>query len=271
MKGSEREFRQGIVMDSGLEARFVRVPGALNFRDLGGYPTIDRRHTRWNALFRSGTTHTILPEDLPQLSKYGIRFVYDLRSATERSAHPSGFCNLGDIRYGYFEHNVILGDVARTLHQSASTPEESRAGMISAYRKMPLLFRDAFRALFRHLEDGDLPLVFNCAAGKDRTGVAAALVLSALGVPRDVVLDDYLLTERCYDQSCEILIQGKAPNLFAAASRNSWEPIMRADPAYLNAMFEELALNYGSVDQYLREELGISEASYSRLRSNLLE
>ena len=162
--------------------------------------------THWNTLFRSGTTHSILAEDLPQLSKYGLRFVYDLRSATERRAHPSRLSNLGDIRYIYFQHDVILGDIARTLRHSASTSEESRAGMIAAYRKIPLLFRDAFRALFRHLEDGDLPLVFNCAAGKDRTGVAAALVLSALGVPRDVVLEDYLLTERCFEESCRLLI-----------------------------------------------------------------
>jgi protein-tyrosine phosphatase len=254
-----------------LEARFVRVPGALNFRDLGGYPTNDRKHTRWKALFRSGTTHTILAEDLPQLSKYGIRFVYDLRSATERNAHPSRFSNVDDIRYKFFEHEVILGDVTRALRRSASTAEESRDGMISAYRKIPLLFRDAFRALFRHLENGDLPLVFNCAAGKDRTGVAAALVLSALGVPRDVVLEDYLLTERCFAQSCDILTKGNASRLFADAARNNWEPIMRADPAYLNSMFDELALRYGSVDQYLREELGVSDAAYSRLRFNLLE
>ncbi len=258
-------------MDSAgdLQARFVRVPGALNFRDLGGYPTNDQKHTRWNALFRSGTTHSIPAESLPELSKYGIRFVYDLRSASERRAHPSRLSNVGDIRYLYFQHDVILGDVARTLRHSASTAEECRAGMIAAYRKIPLLFRDAFRALFRHLEDGDLPLVFNCAAGKDRTGVAAALVLSALGVPRDVVLEDYLLTERCFDESCQLLIHGKGS--FAGVSRSSWEPIMRADPAYLDAMFEALVLKYGSVDRYLRQELGVSDASYSRLHSNLLE
>jgi protein-tyrosine phosphatase len=143
--------------------------------------------------------------------------------------------------------------------------------MKSLYRRLPFDFRDAYLALFRQLEDGNLPLVFNCTAGKDRTGVAAALILFALGVERDVIFDDYLLSERCFEQSCELILNGKLARLFAGVEREVWEPVMRVDTAYLDATFDELSSAYGSIDGYLKEALGISDGALERIRQNLLD
>src|SRR5260370_37553134 len=97
--------------------------------------------------------------------------------------------------------------------------------MKSLYRRFPFDFRDAYLDLFRQLEGGNLPLVFNCTAGKDRTGVAAALILFALGVDRNVISDDDLLSERCFDQSCELILKRKLAILLACVEHEVCDPV----------------------------------------------
>jgi protein-tyrosine phosphatase len=252
-------------------ARFVEIAGALNFRDLGGYPAAEGRTTRWRVLYRSGSGHRISEDDLDRLSARGLRYVFDLRSTPERRDHPSSLKALERITYRFIDHDRLPGDIRRTLRTPNATAGEARAMMMAMYRQLPLLFRGAYAELFRHLENGDLPLVFNCAAGKDRTGVAAALILSGLGVPRDIIREDYLLTERCFEQNCEFILSGPSSRLFQHVRRATWEPVMRADAAYLDAMFDDLIERHGSVWGYLQGELGMSEESLARMRSNLLE
>jgi protein-tyrosine phosphatase len=250
--------------------RFSDFFGALNFRDMGGYPAVDGRCTRWNVLYRSGTTHLMTAADVERLATCGIRHAYDLRSTTERQDHPSTLSRIQDIDYRFADHDAIPGDIARMLRDSDARPDRSKFMMMSLYRRLPFDFREAYRALFEYLENGSLPLVFNCAAGKDRTGVAAALILTAVGVPYDVVLEDYLLSERCFDQSCEIILEGSLATLFAGVDREIWEPVMRVDADYLAATFDEINQIFGSVDRYFSEELNISESARERIRSNLL-
>jgi len=114
-------------------------------------------------------------------------------------------------------------------------------------------------------------MVFNCTAGKDRTGVAAALVLTALGVPRRVIHEDYLLTERFYDRCCDVMMKDGGNRFFDGVDRQLWEPMMRAEDAYLDAMFDRLDAAHGSAERYLRDELGMSAGMIDRLRSHLLE
>jgi protein-tyrosine phosphatase len=125
--------------------------------------------------------------------------------------------------------------------------------------------------LFGHLENGDLPLVFNCTAGKDRTGVAAALILTAVGVPHELIIEDYLLSERCFDRSCEIILEGSLATLFAGVDRSIWEPLMRVHADYLSAAFDEIDRSHGSVDRYFAKELNLSESARARIRLNLLD
>jgi protein-tyrosine phosphatase len=251
--------------------RVVELSGGLNFRDLGGYPTADGRSVRWSRLYRSGTTHFMTPEDVTHLSERGIRYVYDLRSSSERRLQPSALHGLPELAYRFPEHDRPPGDIVRLLKSGKIEPEQARQTMFQLYRQLPYEFRDCYRELFGHLAEGDLPLVFNCAAGKDRTGVAAALVLSALGVQHDAIVEDYTLTEHCFDRSCELLLNERNGNLFAGLEVASWEPLMRADPVYLQAMFEHLRAEHGSVGRYLEEELGVTPARREHLRSQLLE
>src|ERR1700737_1322728 len=149
--------------------RFPEFVGALNFRDMGGYLAVDGRRTRWHTLYRSGTTHAMTAADLEQLAGYGIRHAYDLRSNTERRAHPSFLSGVHGVDYRFIDHDEVTGDIARMLKQTGARPEHSISMMMSLYRRIAFDFRDAYRALFAQLEQGHLPLVFNCTAGKDRT------------------------------------------------------------------------------------------------------
>jgi Tyrosine phosphatase family len=161
--------------------RAPKLVGGLNFRDMGGYATIDGRCVRWNKLYRSGTTHAMTSADMARIASFGIRFACDLRSNTERRRHRSKLDGAANIEYRSFGHDKLEGDLARYLQMPNKRPEQSRELMMSVYQKLPYDFREPYRALFVHLANADLPLVFNCAAGKDRTGIAAALVFTALG------------------------------------------------------------------------------------------
>lgn len=252
----------------------VRVPdfaGALNFRDMGGYATVDGRSVRWNRLYRSGTTHALTPEDLQRVAAMGIRHVHDLRSDSERANHPNRLSGLANVDTWFRSHERIPGDFRRLLLRTDARPERSRELMIAVYRDLPYDFRDAYRELFLSLADGHTPLVFNCSAGKDRTGVAAALLLTALGVPRDIILEDYLLSERFYEPCCRMMLRGKDEALFRGIPPEIWEPVMHTDAAYLGAMFERLESAHGSTMHYLSEELGVDAVVIDGLRAHLLE
>jgi protein-tyrosine phosphatase len=255
----------------------VRIPefaGALNFRDLGGYRTTDGRTLRWHRLYRSGTTHLLTAGDLQQIASRGIRYAFDLRSNSERARHPNMLNRVADVEYVFHDHDRLPGDLTNLMglmREPDARPEHSRALMLSVYRELPYEFRVAYRELFTHLADGHLPLVFNCSAGKDRTGVAAALVLTALGVPRASIAADYLLSERFYDRCCDLMLGDGGGKYFTGVDRRLWEPMMRADGAYLDAMFEQLQSAHGSAQAYLSAELGVNAAMLERIRAHLLE
>jgi protein-tyrosine phosphatase len=143
--------------------------------------------------------------------------------------------------------------------------------MVSVYRRLPYDLRDAFSALFRQLASGNVPLVFNCTAGKDRTGVATALLLTALGVPHETILRDYLLTSQFFDRSCELILKETNKTMFTGVDRTIWEPIMSTRSDYLDAMFDELNESHGSVARYLAEDLGVDDATIEKLKFILLE
>jgi len=250
--------------------RIQELEGALNFRDLGGYAAADGRTVRWNTLYRSGTTHALTPTDIARLGALGVRYAYDLRSNKERRDQPNRLRDIANLDYRYRDHDDLPGDIRRLLRSPDARAENSHRVMVDVYQKLPYEFVDAFGALFELLLNGELPLVFNCTAGKDRTGVAAALILTALDVPREVILEDYLLTGEFFERSCELIL--KDGGLFLASMpRAVWEPVMRVHPDYLRGMFDQLQASHGSVRGYLRDLLRLDDTDIDKLRSNLLE
>jgi protein-tyrosine phosphatase len=251
--------------------RIHTLAGGLNFRDIGGYSTESGLQVRWRQLYRSGTTHALTQDDLKYIAASKIRHVYDLRSATERLQFPSRLQGHLNIEYWSNEydqsaHDRATGNLMRDVRSPDISVERAQGLVAAYYRELPYYFREAYAALFRHLNDGDLPIVFSCTAGKDRTGVGAALVLSALGVPREIIAEDYRMT----DPSCQMMLGRMYPSMFDGVKRGIGEVLMSADPSYLNIMFDQLTIMHGSVELFVRQKLGVTQKMIDRMRSRLL-
>jgi protein-tyrosine phosphatase len=158
------------------------------------------------------------------------------------------------------------------------TAEALRACMLRLYRHLPTLLRPQFAALLAQIAGDRTPVLFHCSAGKDRTGIAAALILSLLGVSRATIVADYALTNECIDLEEHLqrrhgssLGVGDSLALFPQLDRATRRPLIDASPDYLLAALGQIEADRGSVDNYLREDLGVSADVANSIQANLLE
>ena len=266
-RGSGRGWRMADVF---VEApgRVVPLSGARNFRDLGGYPAGGGRHVRWGQVYRSGSLAGLTPADWEALRARDIRAVCDLRTAGERAAAPFAWADAPGMIYRAGDHPVNFAVLSETLRAGFPSGEAARAGMIAGYRELPFQQAAAFRELFARLRAGDVPLVVNCAAGKDRAGTAAALILTALGVPRETVIGDYTLTNAVYD--VEAMLREPREGHLARFDGGVRAAIARADPAYIAAALDAIDTRGGGIDAYLADHAGISATDLAIIRDLLL-
>jgi len=180
--------------------RTVPLEGQRNFRDLGGYRTADGRHqVRWGMLYRSGSLARLTDKDYAVLAPLGITSVIDFRSTTERASEPTdwraGEPEILTKAYTSKGEAALMG----VMQGPNATQAKVREAMIGFYHQMPEQYADQYSEVFHRLAAHKSPMLFHCTAGKDRTGLASALVLTVLGVPRDKVIEDYVLTEKAGD------------------------------------------------------------------------
>ncbi len=242
-------------------ARNVPLDGATNFRDLGGYAGQDGRTLRWRRLFRSDHLAGLSVADQTVLSGLGLRHAIDFRGIDERAATPYGWPGL-DQRSLAIEPTVVqkMQDLA-AAGQALTAPVVSEL-MKDLYRDMVRAQAQRFAELFDHLLQADAPLVFHCTAGKDRTGVAAALILLALGVPRDVVMQDYLLSNTLYQ---------RPPPSDSTIPPEALAVLWRVQDGFLAAALQAIEADHGSVEAYLGRRLGLSAAALDLLAERYLE
>ncbi|CAM5464798.1 tyrosine-protein phosphatase [Kitasatospora aureofaciens] len=266
-----------------LVGRSLGLRGAVNARDLGGYRTAGGRVVRGGVVLRSDGLNRVTAEDVDPLGALGLRAVVDLRSSDEiREAGPD---LLPD---GVTSHHLPLlatdFDINTTLRGALSDRSaRKQRGLLGNGRAAAMMTglyrwfvtdpvaRERFAALLRLLADpGGVPLLFHCSAGKDRTGWAAALVLTALGVDRETVLADYLLTNERSAAVVERVLEDfgsrglmREPELLL--------PVFRADRGYLDAAFAEVEAGWAGFDAFWREGLGLDEEVLAGLRANLLD
>ena len=257
-------------MSQSTSGRLVAIDGAHNFRDIGGYRNRDGKMTAWGRVFRSGTLADIAPDGLSIMQSLGLATVCDLRSTGEREAAPSRFPE----NHGY---NVLARDhlessvnLKTMLVESGLTAPEAREIVAEFYRKLPEEQGDSYRVLFKALAQGEWPLLFHCAAGKDRTGVAAALLLDVLGIDRQTVIEDYVLTDLFRDDAWRIFRSKRSDHPFLGLDDDVFAQMLRADPYYLIAMFGALEKQYGSASGYVIDYLGLSAEQLGAIRDHLL-
>jgi len=254
------------------ERRIIALEGGRNFRDIGGYRTQDGRSVKWGMIFRSGSMAGLTPADYERLAKLSIKIICDLRTVHEREMEPNDWHRAANIMYWARDYGEGFGELRSLMGSSLSTPEAARAAMINGYRRLPFQQAPAYKEVFRRLAAGEMPLAFNCSAGKDRAGTAAALILSALGVPREMILEDYLLTDRIIDFKSVFMERARqrkstlmyqSPDILAA--------ILKSDAVYLNAAFDAIEQKHGSVAAYLEGALGVDQEAMYAIHQRLLE
>jgi protein-tyrosine phosphatase len=258
--------------------RLLPLPGACNFRDFGGYPTHDGRHVRWRRLFRSGAMARLQPAALDEFHSLGIRAVCDLRRTEERRRSPNpGFD--ASVRRFEWDTSVEVSPIRRPEFASAATIDAARAAMMAMYERMPYLLQPRLAGTFAALAEVEQGgFVVHCSAGKDRTGVAVALVLEALGVPRDQVIADYVLTNDAVDLAGQLLGTGgtgaglaDTADSILALPHIARAAVLDAHESYIMASFGAIEARHGSVVAYLRDELGMGATAIDALRARFLE
>jgi protein-tyrosine phosphatase len=231
-------------------------PNLFNFRDLGGYAVPDGRVTRWRRLFRSDSLSRIDPADAASFTALGVRTVIDLRRP--REVERDGRVHAFD---GLTYHHI---SPVHAEWETATDHEELSDARWLANRYLDLAEHghDAIAGAVEVIADADnAPVVVHCVAGKDRTGVVAAVTLAALGVPDEVIAEDYALTAAATERTTAFL---RALNPEVAAMPARW----LLSPAETMLLFlADLRARHGSVRAYL----GRSEETYDRLEAHLLE
>ncbi len=251
----------------------VRLSRAANFRDLGGYPVAAGRFVKKGVLFRSDNLAGLSNRDLETCRQLGLKTVYDLRHAYEREISPSSLAAEPEPRV--VEIPIHYPPLDRRESRRKILEADVEAGhfrqlMIEANRAYALDFREHWSALLRGLaEPSALPAVIHCVEGKDRTGFAVALVLSAVGVPREMVYQDYLLSGVFLKRRAKLYAFLASLGSRFRVSRRDVRPWLEVERAYLDAAFAAIDEGYGSFDRYLRDGLGIDAASLARLRAAL--
>ncbi len=237
--------------------RIVRLDGCFNFRDLGGYATSDGRRVRWRRLFRSDALHHLSDADLRHVrDELGVRTLVDLRSSAERNGEAASPLAAPPVQV----HHIPLFDRERTGH-SPSLP------LAEIYLLLLRFAREPIARAVRTLAASDAPAVFHCAAGKDRTGIIAAVLLGALGVGDEEIVADYAATRQGLIGIVERL---RSSDSYQYVFTELPPDTLHAEPETMAHVLAEAAKEFGSMRGYLRSA-GFGDAELRRLEESLLD
>src|SRR5258707_1479986 len=242
-------------------ARHLNLAGANNFRDLGGYPGRDGRIVRWRQIFRSNHLGHLTEADIDVLRPLGLKSAFDFRGTEERVAATCGLAEI-TVHSLPIEPTVVAALRARLAGGVALSPADALDVMRDSYRNYVRYNTLSFRALFAHLLEDRAPLVIHCTAGKDRTGFACALILHALGVPDETIAEDYLLTNRFYRRD---------PTASSDLPEGVKQVLARVEASFLAAGFAAVRADYGDLENYLSDGLGLGASERTRLEARYLD
>jgi protein-tyrosine phosphatase len=251
-------------------SRCLSLEGIENFRDFGGYRTLDGRRVATGTLWRSAHHGAATSADLESMGLLNLATVVDLRRPAERAAQPS------QTSPGFKGQMIVCdqGDLAEAPHvaflrETDLSPESARAFFYGYYEKAPFeprhlsLFRDYFSALARPAT----PVLIHCTAGKDRTGLLAALTHHLLGVHADDIVDDFVLTNQAarLEERLPTVSKALAQSLGKVPSDAAVRAFLGVDAAYLTKAFDAIRSKHGSIEVYMAN-IGVGVGVTERLR-----
>lgn len=252
--------------------RRLYMDGTPNFRDFGGYQTADGRRVKWGYLFRSGQLSSLSDRDVERLADLGLDLVCDFRRTEEQDTDPSRLP--GERRPRIASLPIVPGSNARFFEEAEGHLGDADAMfdfMVEINRDFAAGQTDTYARMFREiLALDDTRFLVHCAAGKDRTGFAAAIVLLALGVPREVVMRDYLLTGRFFSPQREVA-RLKQKYAMEHLQTEAVLPMLEVNEAYLARALQVIDEEYGGLEAYLGEALGVGAQEQAELRARYLD
>ncbi|MDR0430152.1 MAG: tyrosine-protein phosphatase [Tannerellaceae bacterium] len=238
-----------------LSERHLPMAGGFNFRDLGGYRTKDGHFVKWGKIFRSDDLHSLTENDLNYLSSIPLVSIVDFRSETEMTQAPDKIP--ASVKKDY-PFPITPGNLTAANDLSALENLNLDSVMMEINKQLvtdPVAIK-RYKDFFTLLQnEEEIPLMFHCSAGKDRTGMGAALILLGLGVEEETVLQDYLLSNTYLKDKYASPIE-KFPSL---------QPLFTVKAAFLQAGLDQLKKTYGSIENYLEGALGVDIAKFREM------
>ncbi|MBU2870954.1 tyrosine-protein phosphatase [Colwellia sp. E2M01] len=271
------------VMPSNGEAdsaasRLLPLEGGRNFRELGGYETVDGKTVKWGKLFRSGALSNLTETDYQYIDNLNIKTVVDFRDNNERATEVTNW-QASDVEVVNKDYGQVLDMKKFAKALMDPTLDEEKATMLfaSMYPSLTDTQKENYTTMFNRLSTSDDGLLFHCTAGKDRTGVAGVLVLTALGVDKEVAIQDYLLSEQYLDpeelfhvpenmseeQKRMYAFFSKLPPEVMQVFAGTRRPMIEAAIAHMEAQS-------GSVLNYIQQELDVSDQDLANIRKHYL-
>jgi protein-tyrosine phosphatase len=255
--------------------RVLKFKGFSNFRDLGGYAATDGAQVKWGVLYRSGNLAKAKSADLKRLESLDIHTVIDFRSDLEREKTPNRLPdpnNIKTLSIPILEpSNSSWAKELRVAIQTKNIRNfDSSAKMGEWYQYLAVENVDQYKCFIHAVFKAQgAPVLWHCTAGKDRTGLAAAILLRLLGVQQDVVVKDYLLSANYADQRRSLILLLRLTRGKAVA--DTIQTFMIVQKEWIEAAFRAIELHWGSFETYSQEALELSGEQINQFRHNLLD
>lgn len=256
--------------------RVLRFEGVHNFRDYGGYTVAGGGRLKRGMLWRSGQHHGATDADIERIAALGLATVFDLRTEIERTMHPCRRPDdfAGPVHTPEYPAREGAPHVVAAITAKPDDVESARQSMRRNYTK--IAFRPELLGIMRPylaaLAEDRGPSLVNCMAGKDRTGIVVAVLHLIVGVHRDDIIADYLLTNKAGNQEARVAAGiGSVSAMRGQLTPEVMAVLMGVEADYLETAFAAIEERHGSTDAYLRDAVGVDDALRERLRAALVE
>jgi len=260
--------------------RVIHLKGTSNTRDIGGYRTGDLRTLRWRQIIRSENLSRLTASDFQKLEEIGVKTVIDLRTNKEHDQAPTVWLGDNPPRFFHFPvgdaHNDWFNAQRKMMKRNRFTEEQALEHMVDGYRMIVDEGPPSYQKLMDVvLDQSNWPVLIHCNAGKDRAGIAVTLLLEALGVDRETIMEEFLLTneigrtkEKAVFLSKESKYSGSGKRISRSPSASAWFPIVGVAPEMLEAFYASVDEKYGSMDAFLTK-LGVDQDARTALAASL--
>ena len=257
--------------------RVIHLEGTANTRDIGGYITGDLQTLRWRQIIRSENLSRLTANDFQKLEEMGLKTVIDLRTNKEHDRAPTVWQGDNPPQFFHFPVGDSDGEwfnaTRKMMKKNKFTEKQSSALMAEGYRMIVKEGPPSYEKLMEVvLDQSNWPILIHCNAGKDRAGVAVTLILESLGVDREVIMEEFLLTNeiaRIKEKSVLLAKQGKKQRRNGRGpSAEAWFPVIGVQSEMLETFYKSVDENYGSMDAFLTE-MGVDQAARETLAASL--